>query len=203
MAQYYMLHKPRGCVTARRDKDWPTVMDYFPPELQEVLHPIGRLDKDTEGLLLLTDDGGLDIYLLRPEHHVEKEYLYYSFGKLEPERQQELEAGVSLGSNSPDSRPARAELIGYSTIGESEAHLPADRKEHYLKNPWRPVTIGKLWITEGRKHQVKLMVKAIGGKVFYLKRLSIGGVALDEALKPGEYRALTAEELNRLGYAAK
>ena len=132
MAQYYMLYKPRGLLTAKRDARRETVMSCFPEALRETLHPVGRLDRDTEGLLLFTDDGMLDVRLLRPEQHVEK------------------------------------------------------------------VTVGKLWITEGRKHQVKLMIKAVGGHVFYLKRLAIGPVRLDEALRPGEYRPLTAEELAAL-----
>ena len=94
--------------------------------------------------------------------------------------------------------PGTAALLAHTTIGESEAYLPERFREKYLKNPGRPVTVGKLWITEGRKHQVKLMIKAVGGHVFYLKRLAIGPVRLDEALRPGEYRPLTAEELAAL-----
>lgn len=83
MAQYYMLNKPRGLLTARRDARCETVMRCFPEALQQTLHPVGRLDKDTEGLLLFTDDGMLDVRLLRPERHVEKEYEYRAFGHLD------------------------------------------------------------------------------------------------------------------------
>ena len=83
MAQYYMLNKPRGLLTARRDARCETVMRCFPEALQQTLHPVGRLDKDTEGLLLFTDDGMLDMRLLRPERHVEKEYEYRAFGHLD------------------------------------------------------------------------------------------------------------------------
>ena len=185
MAQYYMLNKPRGLLTARRDARCETVMRCFPEALQQTLHPVGRLDKDTEGLLLFTDDGMLDVRLLRPERHVEKEYEYRAFGHLD-------EAALL-------SRPARAALLAHTTIGESEAYLPERFREKYLKNPGRPVTVGKLWITEGRKHQVKLMVKAVGAHVFYLKRWAIGPVRLDAALAPGAYRPLTPEELHALG----
>ena len=82
MAQYYMLHKPRGLLTAKRDARRETVMSCFPEALREMLHPVGRLDRDTEGLLLFTDDGMLDVRLLRPEQHVEKEYEYRAFGCL-------------------------------------------------------------------------------------------------------------------------
>ena len=88
--------------------------------------------------------------------------------------------------------------IHTASIGESAPYLPERFREKYLKNPSRPVTLGRLWITEGRKHQVKLMIKAVGGHVFYLKRLAIGPVRLDEMLRPGEYRPLTAEELAAL-----
>ena len=178
MAQYYMLHKPRGLLTAKRDARRETVMSCFPEALRETLHPVGRLDKDTEGLLLFTDDGMLDVRLLRPEQHVEKEYEYRAFGHLHDD--------------------AMRQLLAHTNIGESAPYLPERFREKYLKNPSRPVTLGRLWITEGRKHQVKLMIKAVGGHVFYLKRLAIGPVRLDEMLRPGEYRPLTAEELAAL-----
>ena len=187
MAQYYMLNKPRGLLTARRDARCETVMRCFPEALQQTLHPVGRLDKDTEGLLL------------RPERHVEKEYEYRAFGHLDEAALRQLETGVVLAEGQPLSRPARAALLAHTTIGESEAYLPERFREKYLKNPGRPVTVGKLWITEGRKHQVKLMVKAVGAHVFYLKRWAIGPVRLDAALAPGAYRPLTPEELHALG----
>ena len=165
---------------------------------RETLHPVGRLDRDTEGLLLFTDDGMLDVRLLRPEQHVEKEYEYRAFGLLDEKAMRQLETGVLLLEGQPPSLPARAQLLAHTSIGESAPYLPERFREKYLKNPARPVTAGKLWITEGRKHQVKLMIKAVGGHVFYLKRLAIGSVRLDEALRPGEYRPLTAEELAAL-----
>lgn len=198
MARYYMLNKPRGLLTAKRDARRETVMVCFPPTLREVLHPVGRLDKDSDGLLLFTDDGKLDARLLRPERHVEKEYLFYSFGALDAAAFAQLEQGVPILRGSVYSRPARAELLGYRTIGECAARLPERFREKYLKNPQRPVTVGKLWITEGRKHQVRMMVRAVGGFVFSLTRLAIGPLRLDEALAPGAYRALTEQELAEL-----
>lgn len=193
-----MLNKPRRLLSAKRDAEKPTVMLCFPPELREALHPVGRLDMDTEGLLLFTDDGSLDHRLLMPEHHVEKEYLYRSLGHLEPEDIRRLETGVPILHGRAVSRPAKAELLGYSTIGESAALLPELCRDKYLKNPDRPVTVGTLRVTEGRKHQIRMMLHAVGGHVFYLRRLSIAGVALDPALAPGEYRPLTETELARL-----
>lgn len=191
----YMFNKPVGCLTARKDANRPTVMSFFPEALRERLHPVGRLDMDAEGLLLLTDDGSLDALLLRPERHVEKLYFFRAFGKLREEDFRALAQGVRLEGTGVLSMPARAWLHGYSTIGECRALLPEKKRSHLLKNPQRPVTEGFLAICEGRKHQVKLMVKAVGGHVCTLKRLSIGALRLDESLAPGEYRELTADEL--------
>lgn len=192
-----MLNKPAGYLTARSDRTRPTVMELLSEELQD-LHPVGRLDMDTEGLLLLTDDGTLDPLLLRPEAHVEKRYFFRAFGRLDKAAFAQMATGVELEGTGVISLPARAWLEGYSTIGACEALLPPKKHNHLMKNPGRPVTEGWLVIREGRKHQVKLMVKAVGGHVFTLKRLSIGGLTLDPALLPGQYRALTAEEMEAL-----
>ena len=188
----FMFHKPKGYLTARSDRTRPTIMCFFPAEAQAVLHPVGRLDLDTEGLLLLTDDGMLDHRLLRPEHRVEKIYRWRCFGRLDEDAMQALRRGVELEGLGCRSAPARARLLGYSTIGENEAMLPAKKHNHLMKNPQRPVTEGLLAVTEGRKHQIKLMIKAVGGHVFALKRLSIGSLVLDPALGPGAFRALRA-----------
>lgn len=193
----YMLNKPAGYLTARSDRTRPTVMELLPEELRD-LHPVGRLDMDTEGLLLLTDDGTLDPLLLRPESHVEKVYFFRAFGRLDETAFAQMAAGVLLEGTGVISRPARAWLEGYSTIGACEALLSPKKHNHLMKNPQRPVTEGWLAIREGRKHQVKLMVKAVGGHVFTLKRVSIGSLVLDPALLPGQYRALTEEETEAL-----
>ena len=172
-------------------------MDLLPEEFQH-LHPVGRLDRDTEGLLLLTDQGSVDARLLRPEAHVEKLYFFRAFGWLEDKAFAQMAAGVTLGSTQIRSMPALAWLAGHSTIGDCEALLPPKKHDHLMKNPDRPVTQGWLAICEGRKHQVKLMVKAVGGHVFTLKRLSIGSLVLDRALSPGQFRALREEERQRL-----
>ena len=95
------------------------------------------------------------------------------------------------------------EILGYETIAENAAYFPEAKREHYLRNPDRPVTVGTLEITEGKKHQVKLMIKEVGSHIFYLKRLKIGPVELDPALAPGEFRPMTEEELRSLGYEPK
>lgn len=198
--QYFIMNKPAGYITAKRDPRRNTVMELFPSELREALHPVGRLDKDTEGLLLFTDDGKLDEFLLRPEHHVEKEYEFRAFGRLGLAECELLAQGVLLEGTQVLSKPGKAVILGYSTIGACEALLPPLRKKHFMKNPERSVTHGRLTIVEGKKHQVKLMVKAVGGHVFTLKRLRIGKLLLDETLLPGQYRTLTEDELALLEY---
>ena len=188
-----MMNKPKGYLTARSDRTRATVMELLPPELQQ-LHPVGRLDMDTEGLLLLTDDGRLDPLLLRPEAHVEKVYFFRAFGRLEQADFERMAAGVVLEGTGVVSLPARAWPEGRTTIGACEALLPPRKHNRLMKNPDRPVTEGWIAIREGRKHQVKLMVKAVGGHVFTLKRTRFGPLALDPALAPGEYRPLTPEE---------
>jgi 16S rRNA pseudouridine516 synthase len=192
-----MMNKPAGYLTARSDRTRPTIMELLPEELRR-LHPVGRLDMDTEGLLLLTDDGRLDPLLLRPEAHVEKVYFFRAFGRLERADFDRMAAGVVLEGSGVTSRPARAWLEGWSTIGACEALLPPKKHNHLMKNPGRPVTEGWLALREGRKHQVKLMVKAVGGHVFTLKRVSIGPLMLDPNLGPGEFRPLTEVELTAL-----
>lgn len=199
-----MMNKPQGYLSAKGDAWRATVMAFFPFDLATKLHPVGRLDKDTEGLLLFTDDGMLDRFLLRPEHHVEKGYFFRAFGKLTEEDFRQMEQGVVLCGSEAVSKQARAELLGYETIGDNAALLPEDKRNHFLKNPGRPVTVGRLWLTEGRKHEVKLMVKAVGGHVFYLKRFSMAELQLDETLAPGQYRPLTRDELHyKLGYTTE
>lgn len=195
--QVYMLNKPTGYLTARSDRTRPVIMELLPPELQG-LHPVGRLDLDTEGLLLLTDDGRLDPLLLRPEAHVEKLYFFRAFGRLEQADFDRMAAGVELEGTGVISRPARAWPEGFSTIGDCEALLPPKKHNHLMKNPGRPVTLGWIAISEGRKHQVKLMVKAVGGHVFSLKRIRFGSLELDPSLLPGQYRALTEAEIAAL-----
>ena len=197
MTRTIMMNKPGGFLSARSDRVLPTVMDLLPPELQD-LHLVGRLDFDTEGMLLLTDDGMLDRAVLLPERGVEKVYFFRAFGRLDEAAFEKMRGGVQLGSPDNVSLPARAWLQGYTTIGACEEQLPAKEREHLMKNAGRPVTEGFLAIREGRKHEVKLIVKAAGGHVFYLKRLSIGGLRLDPDLSPGQWRALTEEEIELL-----
>lgn len=172
--EYYMFHKPSGCVTARTDNTHRTVMDFLSAEVRKDLSPVGRLDLDTEGLLLITNDGGLSHRLLSPAHHVEKTYFARVEGSLTPEHVTAFAKGLDIGDEKPT---APAKLM----IAESG-----------------PVSDIYLTITEGRFHQVKRMFQAVGCEVTYLKRVSFGGLKLDEKLPPGAYRPLTKEELERI-----
>ena len=193
---YYMFNKPKNCVTARSDSIHRTVMDYFPQHISEKLHPVGRLDKDTCGLLILTDDGSLDMKIMQPERHISKTYFFYAIGALDEEKFRLLEEGVPLVGFTTGTAEFR--LIKKYRIRDLEAFMPAERRERYMKNPDGPAFAASLTIHEGKKHEVKRMLEAVGCRIFYLRRDSIGGLSLDPKLKEGEFRQLTEEEVKLL-----
>lgn len=168
---YYMLNKPSGVVSATRDNTADTVMDLLKGVQARNLFPVGRLDKDTEGLLLITNDGNLSHRLLSPKKHVDKTYLIQIHHPLSEQERQQLEEGVD--------------------IGDDKITLPA--KVHVLNETQITLTI-----CEGRFHQVKRMLQSVGNEVLYLKRIAFGGVDLDETLQLGDYRELTIQELDIL-----
>ena len=170
--EYYMFHKPAGCVTATEDNTCKTVMDYLTGIGRAGFFPVGRLDKDTEGLLLITNDGEFSHRLMSPKKHIEKKYYAVVTGTMPEDSAEKFAEGIDIGDDKR-TLPARLEILS----GE------AGKTSIYLT------------ITEGRYHQVKRMIQAVGCRVVYLKRISIGSLELDEALKPGEYRRLTQEEL--------
>lgn len=175
--EYYMLNKPSGCVTATEDNYCKTVMDYIKTKdtvRKQDLFPVGRLDKDTEGLLLITNDGALAHNLLSPRKHVGKTYFVMIDDPITEEDIAMLETGVSIGDDKP-TLPAGITIMNHS-----------DRRQL------------KIRITEGRFHQVKRMFEAVGKSVVYLKRLSMGSLHLDDSLHPGEYRKLMDEEIHKL-----
>lgn len=173
---YYLLHKPAGCVSATEDPRERTVMDYVPSG-RKGLFPVGRLDKDTEGLLLITDDGLLAHYLLSPKKHVDKTYYAKISGIVTQEDVAAMERGVEIGEKKP-TLPARLEILS--------------------TDPENASSEIRLTIREGKFHQVKRMMEAVGKSVTYLKRISMGPLLLPEDLKPGECRPLTEEELKQL-----
>ena len=199
MYQYYHFYKPSGCVSARRDAEHKTVMDYFPPHWREQLFPLGRLDKNTEGLLLITDDGKLNHRLLDPENHVEKQYLLWVAGELGEGELTQLREGVHLKGLPEPTRPARVEVLERGKLADVPEPLFENRRHLLEEAPAAPAAKCTLWLTEGKRHQVKRMFEAVGCTVVWLRRTEFAGIALDERLKPGEYRPLTEAELSKLG----
>ena len=155
----------------------------MPCEKRRNLFPVGRLDKDTEGLLLITDDGALAHELLSPKKHVDKTYYALVDGQVTEEDVKAIAAGVDIGEEKP-TLPAKLEIL---SVKENAANEGAS---------WQSEI--RLTIHEGKFHQVKRMMEALGKKVTYLKRLSMGPLVLPEELKKGEWRPLTAEEVNTL-----
>lgn len=169
--RYFMLYKPAGCVSATKDRLSDTVLDILKDENTDGLFPVGRLDKDTEGLLIITNDGKTAHELLSPAKHVDKKYLVFLDKAIDDESIKEIESGIDIGDDKPC--------------------LPCEIEK---------IEGDKVFITirEGRFHQVKRMFAAVGLTVTYLKRISMGAVILDDGLNPGEYRRLTDEEVKSL-----
>ncbi|WP_160691457.1 pseudouridine synthase [Clostridium sp. C2-6-12] len=196
---YYMFHKPAGCITARTDESNKTVFDYFNDVNMNGIFHVGRLDKDTEGLLLFTNDGGFEHHLMHPKKHVEKTYYFWALGSLDIEDRKQLEEGVYIGKGEILTKPAKIKVHKYGSYNEFKDEIDIESLNNIDSSQYdQPVVSGYLTISEGRKHQVKRMLKAVDCLVVYLKRVSIGGLALDESLKKGEYRFLTQEEINIL-----
>lgn len=169
---YVMLHKPAGVLTATEDRKQSTVLDLLPPELRRIgLAPVGRLDKDTEGLLLLTNDGELAHRLLSPKYHVDKRYLARVDGELSATDAEAFARGMTLGDGL-ECLPAGLEVL--------------------------PDRVCIVTLREGKFHQVKRMLAARGAPVLYLKRLSMGPLTSDDSLAAGAYRLLRAEEISAL-----
>jgi len=195
-----MLNKPRGLICACKDERQGTVMSCFPEDIREGLFHVGRLDKDTEGMLIVTDDGKLCQELLLPENNVPKTYLFIAMGTLNEEEIGRLEEGLCIYSDSPEQRtmPAKLEIISTQPLSEVREYLNAKDSKKPSRRDLMPTTTGKITITEGKKHQVRRMLKAVGCYIVYLKRLSIGRLSLDEGLATGEYREISGEELLKL-----
>ena len=169
--EYYMLNKPAGVISATEDKREKTVIDLITEKKRKDLFPVGRLDRDTEGLLLISNDGELAHRLLSPSKHVDKVYYAKIDGKVTIEDVEAFQQGVDIGEEKL-TRPAKLRILKSGTQSEIE-----------------------LTICEGKFHQVKRMFQAVGKEVVYLKRLQMGTLILDESLKPGEYRELTEQEI--------
>ena len=174
--EYYMLNKPAGVISATEDRKDTTVVDLIRDKKRKDLFPVGRLDKDTEGLLLITNDGDLAHRLLAPKKHVDKVYYAKIDGVVTEEDVKKFAEGIDIGTDEEEmTRPAKLDIL--KSGEESEIRLT---------------------IHEGKFHQVKRMFLAVGKEVTYLKRERMGTLCLDENLKPGEYRLLTEEEIENV-----
>ena len=184
-----MFHKPFGCVTARRDDRYPTVMDYFSELHNDNLNPVGRLDRETTGLLLITDDGMWNQKLTHPAYHKEKTYEFTVLGDLTEERIRALENGVLLKGAASLTSPARITITGHNILSDILPSLHPEVQASISSNlPDHPVTFGTITITEGKKRQIRRMMKSVHCCVIELKRISIGNICLDPQLKPGEWK---------------
>lgn len=171
---YVMLHKPSGVLSATEDSRQRTVLDLLSPELRrQGLFPVGRLDRDTEGLLLLTNDGELAHRLLTPKSHVDKVYYARLDRALTEEDREAFARGITLADG------LQCMSAGLELLGDGSEVL--------------------ITLREGKFHQVKRMAASRGAEVLYLKRLSMGPLVLDEDLQKGEYRLLTGEEVAKIG----
>ncbi len=189
MYHYYMFHNPFGCVTARRDDRYPTVMDYFSELHNDNLNPVGRLDRETTGLLLITDDGMWNQKLTHPAYHKEKTYEFTVLGDLTEERIRALENGVLLKGAASLTSPARITITGHNILSDILPSLHPEVQASISSNlPDHPVTFGTITITEGKKRQIRRMMKSVHCCVIELKRISIGNICLDPQLKPGEWK---------------
>lgn len=172
--EYFMLNKPKDCVSATIDNVSTTVIELITDRKRDDLFPVGRLDKDTQGLLIITNDGELSHNMLSPRKHVDKTYYATIDGVVTIKDIELFEKGLDIGDELP-TLPAVLKILKSDTISEI-----------------------KLTIQEGRFHQVKRMFEAVGKRVIDLKRIEMGGLLLDDNLKLGEYRRLTKDELDML-----
>ena len=171
--RYFMLNKPQGYVCSTDDPDHPTVLYFLEEPVAYKLHAAGRLDIDTTGLVLMTDDGQWSHRVTSPRHQCEKTYLVTLENPLADDTAAQFEAGVQLHNEDSLTKPAQLEQIDERVV--------------------------RLTISEGRYHQVKRMFAAVGNHVVALHRERIGEIVMDEDLEPGQYRPLTEQEIASVG----
>lgn len=171
--RYFMLNKPQGYVCSTDDPDHPTILYFLDVPVVHKLHAAGRLDIDTTGLVLMTDDGQWSHRITSPRHHCEKTYLVTLENPVDEQTAEQFAKGVQLHNEKDLTKPARLEVLTPTEV--------------------------RLTISEGRYHQVKRMFAAVGNHVVGLHRERIGDIMLDESLEPGEYRPLTEDEIASVG----
>lgn len=194
MYHYYMFNKPYGCVSARSDDRYPTVMDYFKELNNDALSPVGRLDRATEGLLLITDDGVWNQKMTHPSNRKEKTYEFIAMGTLTEEDIFRLEHGVQLKGSDTLTAPAKVQVTGTSILSAVLPTLhPEVQAASRHNRPEHPVVFGRITVTEGKKHQIRRMLKAVRCCIISLKRISVDSIVLDENLKPGQWKEIAPD----------
>ena len=194
--EYFMLNKPAGYVSATKDDEHMTVLELISEKSRNDLFPVGRLDIDTEGLLLITNDGELSHKLLSPKSHVDKTYFLLTKGRVTEDDVDLLEKGIDIGDEKP-TLPANVSDISVVKWDDIKSYHDniLSAKEFDTEDKTGEFSSLYLTIHEGRYHQVKRMMAKVGKPVLYLKRVSMGTLKLDEKLSVGDYRKLTEKEI--------
>ena len=197
--EYFMLNKPAGYVSAVKDDEHMTVLELISEKSRNDLFPVGRLDIDTEGLLLITNDGEISHKLLSPKSHVDKTYFLLTKGRVTDDDVDLLEKGIDLGD---EKLTLPAEVSGVSVVKWDDIKSYHDNilssKEFDTEDKTGEFSSLYLTIHEGRYHQVKRMMAKVGKPVLYLKRVTMGTLKLDGKLSVGDYRKLTEKEVEEL-----
>ncbi len=191
--EYILLYKPAGVLTATEDRKQRTVLDLLDASVRKDVFPVGRLDKETEGLLLITNDGALAHELLSPKKHVRKCYFARVSGIMTGEDIKSFQEGMFVPEycfEREENAPEKGRFSAFSAMPAVLRILSTDQEKQQSEV--------EIEVCEGKFHQVRRMCHAAGKPVLYLKRISMGNLRLDVSLKPGEYRRLTAEEMKSL-----
>ncbi len=199
----YMLNKPAGVISATKDDEDRTVLDLLKGENVKNLFPVGRLDKDTEGLLLITNDGALSHKLLSPKKHVDKTYLVITDKEISENDMQEMENGIDIGDDKK-TLPCKLQSVYPRDENVEANNKKFDGADNELITDHLEEIIARSYVItihEGRYHQVKRMFSHFGANVVYLKRIAFGPLVLDDGLAPGAFRKLTDEEMEMLNAA--
>ncbi len=202
--EYYLLYKPAGIITASRDRNEKTVVDLIESKRRRDISPVGRLDRDTEGLLLITNDGQLAHRLLAPGKHVDKVYLALVSGRLPDDVVERFKAGLDIGDET-FTKPAvlkvyeNPEEAGDERISERYEELvtafKTDKQYETGGETGDILTAVSITLTEGRYHEIKRMFQAVGAEVQYLKRISMGKLTIPADMHPGDYKEIKAADI--------
>lgn len=197
--EYFMLNKPAGYVSATKDDEHMTVLELISEKSRNDLFPVGRLDIDTEGLLLITNDGEISHKLLSPKSHVDKTYFLLTKGRVTEDDVDLLEKGIDIGDEKP-TLPANVSDISVVKWDDIKSYHDniLSSKEFDTEDKTGEFSSLYLTIHEGRYHQVKRMMAKVGKPVLYLKRVTMGTLKLDGKLSVGDYRKLTEKEVEDL-----